>query len=243
MTVDFCLPAKNEELILETNLKKLLEFLKSPARPYEWRVTVVINGSTDNSVLIANRLAATERRLSVLVIKKPGKSRALKECFRQSLADLLVMMDMDLSASLDDIDNLLSPLLDSTADLVIGSRALSQSQSQRSWSRRFVSSVYNFLSRFVLKHNFQDLQCGFKALKHGLFNDLEAYFIDNDWFLDTELVVLAYRLGYRVKEIPIEWREFLQSGRRTKIKIFKDTWLFIKALSRFRSKLKKIDLN
>lgn len=240
MLVEFCLPAKDEELVLEANVKRLVDFLELQKPTYLWNVIIIINISGDNSYLIAQKLAENDKRIKVRNFKLGGKGRALKEYFRASRADILVFMDVDLATSLDNIPALIQPFLSQEADLVIGSRLLPKSRTNRSFFRNFISQVYNFLSRLILGHDFSDLQCGFKALSRELFNHLQPYFIDNKWFFDTELVILAARFGYKIKEIPVDWQENRYSRRPSKIHIFRDSWSFVKNLFYFKWRLSKI---
>ncbi len=238
MQVDFCLPVRNEEKILATNVARLKSFLESQSWPITWKIIIIINGSNDASVKIAKELE--DERVKFKAIEAAGKGLALKTGFQESSADVLVFMDVDLAVSLENIIDLIQPLLDNQSDLVIGSRLLSESKTVRSGFREFSSQAYNFLSRLILGHSLSDLQCGFKAIKHSVFNKANQFLCDDQWFFDTELVVITKYLGYRVKEIPVDWQENRYDERQSKVKVFKDCWVFIKNLFILKNRLKKI---
>lgn len=241
MRVDFCLPVWNEEKILEANLIRFQEFLNSRDWPFTWQIIVIINGSSDSSLAITDRLSSRDSRIKYLDLKSDGKGLAVRAGFRASSADLLVFMDIDLAVSLNNIPDLLQPLLAGQQDLVFGSRLLVGSNINRSFFRGFTSQVYNFLSRFLLDHSFADLQCGFKALRREVFQRLEPDLRDNQWFFDTELIILAKRRGYRLLEIPVDWQENRYAQRTSKIRPLQDGYLFLRKLIEFSRRLRKIN--
>jgi len=242
MLVDFCIPVRNEEQILEVNLGRLREFLIGRTWPFVWRVIVIVNGSNDSSATIAQSWAMRDSRLLSLVLAGGGKGLALRAGFKASPADILVFMDVDLAVSLDNLADLLSPLLHNQADLVFGSRLLPGSDTDRSFLRSLTSRGYNLLSRLILKHAFSDLQCGFKALRREVFAKIEPSLEDNQWFFDTELLILAQRSGYRLLEIPVSWRENRYEKRASKIKPLQDSYRFIRKLLIFQRRLRRRQL-
>jgi len=149
-------------------------------------------------------------------------------------------MDADLAVSLNDIPALIFPLFNNGSDLVIGSRLMSGSAVKRSWYRDITSYTYNYLSRCLLKHCYVDLQCGFKAIRREAFEKILPFLRDNYWFFDTELIILAQRLGYRVKEVPVDWQENRYLKRATTVKIFRDSLIFLKNLWQFRTYLRTL---
>jgi len=241
MLIDFCLPIKNESLILKNNLNKLLSYCRQSNFDFSWRIIGVINGSTDDSVLIFQNFKEDyPAEIDFYEIKEPGRGGALKKYWSQSEADIFVYMDADLAVSLDNIPRLIDPLIRNEGDLSIGSRLIKTASVERRLSREIISRVYNSLSRFLLSHRIFDLQCGFKAVRREAFQKLAPFLEENMWFFDTELAVLADRLGYRLIEVPVDWRENRFSRRSSTVKILRDSLLFLKNLRDFRKRLKSI---
>ena len=149
-------------------------------------------------------------------------------------------MDIDLAVSLEDLGALISPILNDESDLVIGSRLLKNSKVERSFFRSSSSLIYNFLSRQFLKHQFHDLQCGFKAFKSTVFLKVQPYLKDDQWFLDTELVILANFFKFRIKEIPVNWAENRYAKRTSKINPYKQSLIFIRNLISLRRRLNNL---
>lgn len=240
MTVDFCLPVYNEEQILESNILTLLEYLTAREWPFEWKIVIVVNGSEDGSLDIAKRLCREyPRQVDCVNFRSKGKGQALKRFISQSKADVVMYMDIDLAVSLDNIHDLLSPITEEGHDLVMGSRLLSNSQIDRSFIRELSSQTYNLLSRFILNHKFSDLQCGFKAVKTDRFQGLVPFIESKTWFFDTELVVWGKRQGLFIREIPVNWSENRYEKRKSKINLFRDSFVFTKNLFNLRKKIKK----
>lgn len=238
MRVDFCLPIRDEEAILAQNLESLLAYLRSADLGFSWRLVGVLSACQDQSKNILldfqNRFPSEIASLSE---SQGGKAAAIKKAWRSSEADIVAFMDADLAVALSDIPALIRPLLDDEADLVIGSRFISGASVERSLLRRFISAAYRFLSRLLLRHNISDLQCGFKAIRREVFLKLDPLATDDYWFFDTELVLFASRLGYRIKEIPVAWRDTRRAGQASRLNLLSDSLIFLKNIWRLRRRL------
>ncbi len=232
MLVEFCLPVYNEENILKENTLKLLEFLKQQSYNFAWRIIILNNGSTDNSKIIGQELV--NHRIKIIDFKDSGKGRAIKRYGLVSRADWLIYMDIDLAVSLANINDLTEQLITTQYDMIIGSRLLPESKVDRSPARSLSSKIYNFLSRIILSHKFTDLQCGFKAIRTEIFKNIIPLIKDNNWFFDTELIYLAHRRNYRLKEIPVNWSENRYQQRKSKVRLIKDGVIFLIKLINLR---------
>jgi len=103
-------------------------------------------------------------------------------------------------------------------DIAIGSRRMKNSKAKRDFRRLLPSIIYNWLVRFVLNSKVHDHQCGFKAFKKDRITSILNEVSDNHWFWDTEVLVRAQRKGYKIKEIPVEWKESVS----TKVNVIMD---------------------
>ena len=239
MTIDFCVPVRNEEKILAANLFKLRDYLIAQNYSFSWQIVVILNNCDDNSENIMKRLVAeNNNQFKYLNINPEGKGGALKYYFSLSHADILVFMDIDLAVSLGNLPALLDSLINNQSDLVFGSRLLKNSQVERSFFRSASSLVYNFLSRQFLNHDFRDLQCGFKAFKREVFSKVKPYLKNDQWFFDTELIILAKFFKFRIKEVPVDWTENRYAQRISKVSVYKDAWGFIKNMIKLRAQIK-----
>lgn len=179
-----------------------------------FRVAVVENGSSDATPAIADRLAAASGgEVAAIHVAEKGRGRALRRAFSASQAALVGYMDADLSTHLAALPEATRRLREG-AQLVIGSRLLPGSHTRRQLRREVLSRVYNRLARGVFGTRLRDHQCGFKFLTREAAARLVPLTRDDLWFFDTELLVLADRMGLRIDEIPVDWIEDLGSTVR-----------------------------
>ena len=154
-----------------------------------------------------------------------GRGKALRMAWEQVHADIYVYVDVDLATDLTKLDayrNLI--LLQKEFDLVTGSRYVSGSSTHRPLLRRTASVAYNWLVRLLFRTGIHDHQCGFKSFSRRLVDFLCVDARSDSWFWDTEVIVLAKRMGFGVKEVPVEWIE--KKGRRTPLRrLLQDVWL------------------
>lgn len=242
MTIEFCLPVYNEEKILKDNILKLFSYCQKQNFNFTWQIVIINNGSTDHSLPIANDLAKKyPKTIKVENIEQAGKGRAIKTYGLKNKADIIAYMDIDLAVSLNNISNLVNPIILNKADLVIGSRLLPNSKTSRTFFRGLSSQIYNFLAKIILGHNFSDLQCGFKAIKTSIFKKIIPYIEDNKWFFDTELIAYVNHFGYQVKEIPVDWSENRYQKRKSKLNLIKDGFKFLINLIKLRIQTLKVN--
>jgi len=212
-TIDIVIPVLNEETALPPCVDALSNYLSANIdRP--WTISIVDNGSVDNTLIIAQGLVKKDKRIRVLSLPAKGRGRALRTAWIQSNADIVCYMDVDLSTKLAALPPLLSTI-DEGYDIAIGSRLSSHSVVQRSLKREAISRLYNMLLRLVFGLKITDAQCGFKALTKEAAHRLVPLVENNNWFFDTELLIVGHANNHRIAEIPVEWVE--DSDTRVKI--------------------------
>lgn len=239
MLINFFLPSYNEEQILEKNCLKLLSFLKNKNYSFNWNLTLLINGSIDNSENIANSLIKNHKEINKYIIAEKGRGNAIKTFLDNDQADYNIYMDVDLAVSLENIDDLIAELIQKENDLVFGSRLKSGAHTDRSFIRELSSRAYILLSKIILKHHFSDLQCGFKGIKREAWLKISPFIKDKKWFFDTELVAFAQKLNFKIKEIPVNWSENRYEKRKSKVNVLKDSLVFINELIKLKRRLKE----
>jgi len=242
MLVDFLLPVYNEEKILKDNVLRLHRFIKKNNFQFDWRLVIVVNGSNDSSLNIAERLSREFDNILVYSLKNAGKGRAIKSYAGDKMADIAAYMDIDLAVSLKDIPNLIKAVIIDNYDLAVGSRYLPGSVVRRSYLRSFISIVYNFIARKILRNNFTDLQCGFKAIKREAFKKIMPYVKNEHWFFDTELIVFADKFNFEIKEIPVNWSESRYERRKSKAFILSGSVNFIFKIIELRRRINNLSL-
>jgi len=206
-SVDVVVPVYNEERDLPRSIPILRDFLSSDAFPYEWRIVIADNASIDNTPEVAQRIAAELSGVAYLRIPQKGRGRALKAAWGDSPADIVSYMDVDLSTDLKAFPLLVRAVAEDGYHVATGSRLSRGSRTQRSLQREVLSRGYVFLIRAMFMTSLSDAQCGFKAARRESFQRLLPLIQDNNWFFDTELLILAEKYGMRMKTIPVRWAE------------------------------------
>lgn len=202
--VDVVVPVYNEERDLEPSVRRLRAFLDAEF-PFETRVTIADNASTDATWSVATRLSAELTGVTAVRLPLKGRGRALKETWLGSDAEVVAYMDVDLSTDLRALLPLVAPLLSGHSELAIGSRLANGSRVIRGPKREFISRMYNLILRTALRTRFSDAQCGFKAMRADIARRLLPLVDDAAWFFDTEMLVVAERSGLRIHEVPVDW--------------------------------------
>jgi glycosyltransferase involved in cell wall biosynthesis len=229
VSVEVVVPVYNEEAALPQSISRLCDYLETYF-PYRWSVVIADNASTDHTLAVAKGLATAHPWVSVLHLDEKGRGRALKVAWLASEAEIVAYMDVDLSTNLWSFLPLIAPLATGHSDLAIGSRLFKGAAVTRQWKREVISRCYNLLIKLLFRNRFSDAQCGFKALKGSTARSLLPQVEDEEWFFDTELLLLAEEQGYRISEVPVDWIEDLDS----RVDVFSTALKDVKGLLRVR---------
>jgi glycosyltransferase involved in cell wall biosynthesis len=208
--VDVVIPVYNEERVLASKIQELHDYL-SATMHIPWRIIIADNASTDQTGEIAKRLGDSLQNVYVLHIASKGRGLALKTAWSQSQASVMAYMDVDLSTNLNSFLPLIAPILSGHSDISIGTRLRRGARVSRRFKREFISRSYNLLVKAIMRSHFSDAQCGFKAISARAARLLLPQIVNNTWFFDTELLLLAEHMGLRIFEVPVDWTEDLDS--------------------------------
>jgi glycosyltransferase involved in cell wall biosynthesis len=229
--VDVVIPCYNEVKVLRGSVEQTLAlFDRTPG--FRWRIVIADNGSTDGTGDLARQLEAEYApRVKAMVLPIKGRGFALREAWLASDADVVAYMDVDLSTDLEQLPDLVRLVTERGCDVAIGSRLARGAQTKRSLKREITSRGYVALIRvFFPRLRITDAQCGFKALRREVAQELVRQTRNGMWFFDTELLILAYWAGYRICELPVRWVE----DPDTKVKILRTALEDIRGLCRMR---------
>jgi putative flippase GtrA len=202
--VEIVVPVHNEERVLAASVRRLHRFL-SAEFPFSWRIVIADNASTDGTPEAAELLCRELGSVAWMRLERKGRGRALRAAWSASEARVVCYMDVDLSTDLRALLPLVAPLLSGHSDLAIGSRLARGARVVRGPKRELISRGYNALLHATLRARFSDAQCGFKAVRRDVVEELLPAVRDDAWFFDTELLVLAQRRGLRTHEVPVDW--------------------------------------
>ena len=205
-TVEITVPVYNEEKELEEHITKLHTFCVSALHHYDWNITIADNASNDNTPVIASTLAKKLSNVTHFRLEQKGRGRAVKQVWSKSGAEYCSYMDLDLSTDLKHLPKLIEAL-ENGYDIAIGSRLAKGAKVEgRTWLRELTSRTLNFFFiQLFFQTHFTDAQCGFKAVTKRVVDTLIPKILDNDWFFDGELLIVAEKSGYKIYEEPVHW--------------------------------------
>jgi glycosyltransferase involved in cell wall biosynthesis len=205
-------------------LDKVEHFLGK--QKFEYEVIVVDDGSTDGSVEFVEKFTKENSKFKLLKNPHTGKAGAVSAGMLKAEGEYVLFTDMDQATPIEEINKLL-PLI-GNLDIVIGSR-----NSQRKgapWTRLLMAKGMIILRTLLVGlGGIQDTQCGFKLFKSAVakklfsrLNDLHHGFkkISGSSVkagFDVELLLLAKKMGYSIKEVPVEWL-YVETRRVSPIK-------------------------
>ena len=185
-----------------------------------YEIVIAEDGSSDGTDAISRKLAiSNDWILHSHSDQRLGKGGALKRAFGVCSGEVIVFMDADIATSLDCLPKMIG-VIDKGHDMAIGSRMVRGSMSKRSFSRMFLSMIYNLIVRVLFGSGVYDHQCGFKAFRRkmveSVFNDVQS----NGFVFDTELIVRAKHNGFSIVELSVIWTE--PEGRLSKVQLLRD---------------------
>jgi dolichyl-phosphate beta-glucosyltransferase len=204
-TYSIIIPAYNERARLGATLDRVLNFMA--AQQWDAEVIVVNDGSRDQTPDLVRSYARTYPALRLL--ENPGnrgKGYSVRNGMLNATGEILLFTDADLSAPIEEAPKLFAAI-HSGADVAIGSRWLRpELQAHRqSLLRQVYGRIFNLSLKLVLGLNFKDTQCGFKAFTRQAAQAIFPRQRIERWGFDPELLYLARKLGFKVKEIPVVW--------------------------------------
>lgn len=199
------IPAYNEAARLGASLEKVLAYVHSQG--WNAEVVVVDDGSRDQTAEIVRDFATKDA--FVRLVQNPGnhgKGYSVRNGMLSAEGDILIFSDADLSSPIEESAKLLDALQQG-ADIAIGSRWLrTETQIQRQpLHRQVFGRIFNLLMRLILGLQFKDTQCGFKAFNRTAAQAIFPLQKIERWGFDPEILFLARKMGFRVKEVPVLW--------------------------------------
>lgn len=197
------IPAHNEENRLPRTLEQVLAFLQQ--QNFESEVLVIENGSTDRTYEVAQGFTARHGNLRVIHEQGRGKGLAVRRGMLEAHGRYRLMCDADLAMPVEEITKFLPSALQES-DIAIASREAQGSvRYNEPMFRHLGGRGINLVIRLLILPGLQDTQCGFKCFRAEVADDLFRRQTLTGWSFDIEILFIARRHGYRVREVPIDW--------------------------------------
>jgi dolichyl-phosphate beta-glucosyltransferase len=203
--VSLIIPAYNEEERIGPTLTKIISYLSS--RPYEGEIVVVDDGSTDSTVKEA--MAHSGGPVPLRVVENPGnkgKGYSVRHGMREGRGEFLIFSDADLSTPIEETEKVLRAH-SRGSDVVVASRRLARSvlEIKQPWYREFMGRSFNLVVQTFAVRGISDTQCGFKGFTRDAAAAVFSKAVIDRFGFDVEILFLARKLGFTVKEIPVRW--------------------------------------
>jgi glycosyltransferase involved in cell wall biosynthesis len=220
------IPAFNEEPRIGATLAAIVRAVNANA--WNAEIIVVDDGSTDTTAAIVQTLAANHPFIRLLPNgTNRGKGFSVRSGMLHAAGDLLLFTDADLSSPIEEAPLLFNAIREG-ADVAIGSRWLERSRQtvHQPLYRRFFGRCFNVVTRIIMRLPYADTQCGFKAFTRSAAQTIFQLQQIERWGFDPEILFIARKRGYTVREIPVSWGH----DERSRISYLRDGMQMLKEL-------------
>ena len=224
------LPCFDEEAGIAENVRKVHEYLSSRFENPE--IIAVDDGSRDGTLSELDRVS---KEIPLTIIRNEvneGKGKAVKKGILAATGDIVAFLDADLAIPIEEIDLFVDSIV-AGHDIVIASRFIPEFRAINPipFHRRLMERVFRVLRKIILNNgDIQDTQCGFKVFRRDTARRIFKYVTVNRFAFDAELIFVARKFGYSVKELPIH----LRNPRESHVRIVRDPIDMFIALFRIR---------
>ncbi len=215
LKLSIVIPAYNEAGKIKNTFSRLERFFSQ--KPYEMEYVFVDDGSSDDTLAVLRELQGSRRNIKIRVNEKnTGKGYSIRKGMLSAEGAYCLFMDADMSTSLGAFDEFEKSL--GGFDIIMGSRWKEESNVKipQPWCRKIMGHVFYAIVRAFLLKGITDTNCGFKCYRREAARDLFSKQRLRGWGFDVELLYIAQKRGYRIKEIPVVWGH----GRDSRVNLF-----------------------
>ncbi len=225
------IPVYNEEKRLGPALEKLINYLGKQI--YRVEIILVDDGSIDRGIEIASKTLKEKGQVFRVVSygKNRGKGFALKQGMMASRGEYVLFTDADLSTPIEELDQMWD-WFEKGFEIVQGSRKMPGAavELHQPFLRENMGKVFTFLSNLIANVQVTDVTCGFKCYRGPVARHIYGLQRIFDWSFDTEIIHIARKQGYKLKEVPVHWRD--EEG--TKVHLVRDAIRSFEGLIKIR---------
>jgi len=213
MNISIVIPVFNEEDTISNTLKTIKEYLTK--RRFKYELIVVDDGSKDKTASLLKK----HPNIKILLNKKNmGKGYSVKRGVMSAKLDWILFSDVDLSTPIEELDKFIA--LKDECDVLIGSRNLPESiiEIKQPPLRSAMGKMFSILVRLLFLKGINDSQCGFKLFRKAAAKNIFKRLTIEGFSFDIEALLIARKLGYSIKEIPVRWK----NRKESKVRLFSD---------------------
>ena len=216
LTLSLIIPAYNEASRICGTLDACNQYFNAEGLTAE--IIVVDDGSVDGTAEIVAR-EHPEARV-IWYAQNRGKGHAVKAGMAEARGAYRLIYDADGSTPIGELAKVW-PLTDAGADIVIGSRALPESDIaiRQPWYRQNMGRIYNLLLKGLRLTRFPDTQCGFKVVNAASAEAIMPLITRDGFGMDCEMLAIAERKGFRVAQVPVRWL----NSKDSRVRVIRDS--------------------
>jgi len=228
MEASIIIPTFNERENVEILIDRIVSVEEKSKLVLE--IIIVDDNSSDGTVEVVKELMRKYSNIKLLRRpKKMGLGSAYKDGFKLSTKPIIVTMDADLSHDPKLLPNLIRPIWEGYADIVLGSRYI-KGGAIEGWPliRKIISRGANTLAKLMLRLNVKDVTTGYRAYRRSVFNQIVKLSKRCHFDFQVEVLYLAKKFGWRVTEIPIVFKNRERGKSKFNVsEILKFTWTLL----------------
>lgn len=228
--ISIVLPCYNEGSRIFKNIEKIYDFLVSKELSLE--IIAVNDGSLDNT---QKELERIKIKIPIQIInnaRNEGKGDAVRHGILASQNEIVMFLDADLGIPIEELEKFLREIKNGS-DLVIASRYVPglKIKTPVLWYRSIMEKIFRILRMIILDdYEIKDTQCGFKVFRSQAAKEIFSALKTKRFAFDSEVIFLAKKKGYKIKELPIT----LQNPKKSSIKIIRDSFNMFSDLLKIR---------
>jgi dolichyl-phosphate beta-glucosyltransferase len=200
------IPAYKEGDRIGRNLLEIDQYLKG--KNYTYEIIVIVDGSNDNTAEVACNYSLQVPHLRVIDNKENhGKGYVVRQGLLEAKGRWRLFLDADGSTSITHLDSF-EAQFEAGYDVIIGSRKIEDAfiQVHQPKYREVMGEMGNWLIRGVLGlWSYPDTQCGFKIISGTAAQEIAGRMVVDRFGFDFELIILAVKLGFKIKQMPVRW--------------------------------------
>lgn len=231
LDVSVVIPVYNEEKILEKSIRDFVRYFSRNYRVGKFELVIVENGSTDNTLNIAQKLTGKTDNLKLTRIGEKSLGKALSQGIMKARFPCVYFNAIDNPFEFDDFEKFAQNI--DTYDLIFASKNHQKSIYKSKFTRKVASKVLSFLVRLLFAIPLTDTQGTFMGKRNKLLEIL-PFCTAKGAFFSIQLAIYALKHNFRVAEVPVK---FINKGRKSSFSLLKDGFLLLGDLVKERIKL------
>ena len=237
MKMNLVFPVLNEEKRIRKGIDSTIKYLEEQNLTELCMITIVDNGSTDNTLEIIRNYEEKYPFIKGLTLKERGFGLAFRQAVYINTCPLIGYLDVDLSTDISYLKSVLDIFEnDKNIHIVKGNRLMKQADVQgRKLLRELTSRGLDFMIRKVFAVKVSDTMEGFQFFRKETIDLLVRLSgQDTGWFYCAELLIRAEKTGNKIYEMPVKWVDDYD----TKVNVFKTIQNYLKNIYRLKKALK-----